>query len=81
MFDLHKKSFLSNFVVSRENFFYYVWNLIITNLCIISAFMYAYYAAFGCPTGKSLESNFDIVFTVAFSMDIVLRFFLTYVDK
>jgi hypothetical protein len=43
--------------------------------------MYAYYAAFGCPTGKSLESNFDIVFTVAFSMDIVLRFFLTYVDK
>ena len=77
--DFGDKRLIDRLVIPREGTFFSMWDLLITILCIISAYVYMFIAAFGLsdPTMGSLDS----IFTVIFSIDMILRFCLDYYDK
>jgi hypothetical protein len=70
-------------IIRNDTQFYLIYNLFQALSCIISSFMYAYLAAFGPKSGGSFNGleYFDIIFSTIFSIDIFLRFFITYEDN
>ena len=89
-----KKNNKYQIVISRVGTFFTIWSYFITILCIWSAYVYMYIAAFGIhsersllsihgkdKSGEDLLSNLDVFFNLTFFLDIGLRFFVDYYDK
>ena len=71
-------------IIKQDNWVYIIYNLIQAVICIFSSFMYAYIAAFGITNHTYGEFNhlnmYDIIFTIVFAFDIMLRFVIAYED-
>ena len=80
------EQFINTYMIIRQdNFFYIIYNFLMALICIISSFMYAYLSAFGkmYENYDLFESiNFyDIIFSISFSIDMIIRFFIAYEDQ
>lgn len=68
-------------VISRVGAYFTIWNYFIIILCIWSAYVYMYIAAFAVPeTGSDLE-YMDLFFNGIFLIDMMIRFFVDYYDN
>ena len=59
------------FVISVQNPFYQAWKIFVILSCIISSYIYGYFAAFGVPDRGSVLYYIDIAFEVIFVLDMV----------
>lgn len=66
------------FVISVQNPFYQAWKIFVILSCIISSYIYGYFAAFAVPEKGSLANYIDIGFEIIFLMDMICQFFLEY---
>lgn len=71
------------FIVSRRNRLYKCWEVIITILCLISAYIYANIAAFRMHPVRDERHINDIyaAFESLFLFDMVLQFFVEFVPE
>ena len=61
-----------------QNPFYQAWKIFVILSCIISSYIYGYFAAFGGPVKGSISYYVDIGFEIIFIMDMVCQFFLEF---
>lgn len=73
--------YLDLLVISREGTFFNYWSSFITLICIISAYIYMFIAAFNIPEKNSTNDYLDSVFNGVFLIDCGLRFFVDYKDR
>ena len=60
------------FVISVQNPFYQAWKIFVILSCIMSSYIYGYFAAFGIPEFGSIEYYIDIGFEIIFLMVVLL---------
>ena len=66
------------FVISVQNPFYQAWKIFVILSCIISSYIYGYFAAFGIPELYTTAYYIDLGFEIIFLMDMICQFFLDY---
>ena len=77
--DFGDKRLIDRLVIPREGTFFSMWDILITILCIVSAYVYMFIAAFGV-SDQNMD-YLDIIFNFIFFIDMILRFCLDYYDK
>ena len=51
---------------------YQFWKISVVMSCIVSSYIYAYFAAFGAPNKGTPEYGIDIAFEFVFSIDMIV---------
>ena len=72
---------VEGFVISRVGLFFTIWSYLITILCIWSAYVYMYIAAFGILFEDPFLNYTDIFFNFIFIIDMGINFYVDYFEK